>query len=624
MKPSHNLLLLPEPRNLSLRTGRFQCAENVVLQTGREGLPVLSMLLQHCLPEDLAPRVELQPEDGQGFWFRLDHGVIPDLLPRPESYRLHIGSDGAGASAQSAAGLRWSALTFLQLLSAGNTLPCLDIEDWPAFPWRGIRVDLTSARMNDVRLLQMPGRLAGWKLNTILLRVFGPEGSAISLPGAGEPPPVPPLDEDVLSELLSTCDDLGMRVIPDLDFAGLAQQADAAEVLQHVAALFPDPVISIGGCEDLFDPSQTMPPVAGQAGPATELAALAASTGKRPLACLLPSAARGLDPRMHDHQAIAEYRDYTDDVAPGQFTTLAGQNFAMWGASLMMPDDWRLVPPQLAYRNISRMAMVARAEGAEGVSSASGPAPRSLPGVLGLAEAWAADQAWNPGQRSLEEVIDPYLRHHFGYAPSEADIAAQTKLIEASPEDMTHPFWNTPESLAWHDSPEGCRDGAIYESAARGLSLAMAPLSSEASRNVEDAHALELAGFMCEHLSDRRLIAAEVVSRIRQAVLDLEDELPEKAEEHLQGAARILRLMEQNRNALFLQMQELWDAMRLPEDPARNGVGGTESLYWWFGSRESYGFSLDLAASLEHQAAEPDEQALKEWLASSGIRLKSS
>jgi hypothetical protein len=84
---------------------------------------------------------------------------------------LAVTATGVEITARTATGLRWGLATLVQLLRAFPAqLPCLLIEDAPAFAERGFMLDISRDRVPTMATLHdLVDRMAGLKLNHLQL-----------------------------------------------------------------------------------------------------------------------------------------------------------------------------------------------------------------------------------------------------------------------------------------------------------------------------------------------------------------------------------------------------------------------------------------------------------------------
>lgn len=165
--------LVPQPRRIERRPGA--CAlhgssARLVAPAGHRSL-ALERLARKLRSRDSTgtplpgAAVELQLDA------RLPHGE--------EGYTLDVTPTGARIVARTSAGLDHGARTLAQLLtSAGydpetrrwRDVPCVAIEDWPAFARRGVMLDVSRDRVPRMdRLFELVETLASWKLNELQL-----------------------------------------------------------------------------------------------------------------------------------------------------------------------------------------------------------------------------------------------------------------------------------------------------------------------------------------------------------------------------------------------------------------------------------------------------------------------
>jgi len=107
-------------------------------------------------------------EDAAG-WIRLALGEPREA--GPEAYRLTVAADGVRILARTATGLCWGLATLGQLLRASpGSLPCLVIEDAPAFTERGFMLDIARDRVPTMAtLFDLVDRMSSLKLNHLQL-----------------------------------------------------------------------------------------------------------------------------------------------------------------------------------------------------------------------------------------------------------------------------------------------------------------------------------------------------------------------------------------------------------------------------------------------------------------------
>ena len=105
-------------------------------------------------------------------------------LPR-EGYRLRISADGIEISASDADGEFYAQQTLKQIVeqSEGGRLPCLDIEDWPDYEWRGLLFDDCRHFFGKQTVKRVLDLMARYKLNRFDWHLTENEAFRLEVPG---------------------------------------------------------------------------------------------------------------------------------------------------------------------------------------------------------------------------------------------------------------------------------------------------------------------------------------------------------------------------------------------------------------------------------------------------------
>ena len=216
--------LLPSPRSMQAGDGRVALAGRR-LTLSVEG--AISMAL-------LAPWQALLAR------FNVDADPVLPALPlrlrgeRPlpatpaagmdEGYRLDLTQDGVRVQAGDGAAQARARATLVQLLhqaASAGPLPCLRIDDAPAYAWRGLLIDVARHFLPLTALLRTLDGMAQFKLNVLHLHLS--DDQAFRFPSAR----YPALNDggqaysrEDLATLVSQAAQRGIRVLPELDMPG--------------------------------------------------------------------------------------------------------------------------------------------------------------------------------------------------------------------------------------------------------------------------------------------------------------------------------------------------------------------------------------------------------------------
>lgn len=214
------LSIIPAPQRLALQPGELTLTANsgIVLaakadQDDRFAASDLAETLLERTKLKLAVRSQAKPGD-----IRLER-TSEQLSGGPEAYRLTVDTKGVRATASSAAGLFYAACTIGQLVRADGSLPCCVIDDWPAYPLRGLQYDVARGQTVNVewwsRVIRM---LARCKLNALM--IYGENDYHFKqFPFLGRPDTFTPEKAKVLSDLARQ---YHVQLIPQFESLGHA------------------------------------------------------------------------------------------------------------------------------------------------------------------------------------------------------------------------------------------------------------------------------------------------------------------------------------------------------------------------------------------------------------------
>lgn len=177
------LFFLPSPRRtaypggfLTLKPGQLILLETTrSMPLRRAGLRSAALRVQEALNKFAGLYWEINaspavPPHEVGLVLR----IAPERSPQPQGYRLHIAQNGPIViEGHDPAGVFYGVCTLVQALSqvgGGRELPCLEIQDWPDIPARGVMLDISRDKVYTMETLyELIDRLAGWKINQVQL-----------------------------------------------------------------------------------------------------------------------------------------------------------------------------------------------------------------------------------------------------------------------------------------------------------------------------------------------------------------------------------------------------------------------------------------------------------------------
>lgn len=122
-----------------------------------------------------------------------DYGPVPGItgeydpaIDNPEAYRLRVDAEGVTIYAAGSAGFFYGMQTLIQMIReniSGNTarLPACIIEDRPAFPWRGMHLDVARHYFSIDSIKGVIDQMAFYKLNTFHWHLTDDQGWRVDI-----------------------------------------------------------------------------------------------------------------------------------------------------------------------------------------------------------------------------------------------------------------------------------------------------------------------------------------------------------------------------------------------------------------------------------------------------------
>lgn len=266
--------LLPKVKKLEIGKGSLPLSSPLTISDPRQ-TPALNLYLTDCgatLTQEgdaAGTPVTVEYTDGIPGAFRHDFTDWPD-----EEYSLSVTPEGISIKAVSQTGVIRAAQTLFQLsLERDGSLPCVEIQDWPAFKVRGYMHDVGRSFIEYETLLRHIDLLSRFKINTFHWHLT--ENQAWRFEVNGYPQltsdasmtrfPGKYYTQEQCTALSRYAAERGVTVIPEIDMPGhseaftramgFSMQTDEGvkvlkEALRQLAATFPDaPYIHIGADE---------------------------------------------------------------------------------------------------------------------------------------------------------------------------------------------------------------------------------------------------------------------------------------------------------------------------------------------------------------------------------------
>ena len=110
---------------------------------------------------------------------------VTDATVPKEGYRLTVKPDGITVTSSDEAGKFYAGKTLEQLFD-GKGYPCVEIEDAPRFPWRGVLIDEGRHFLGKVTVKRVLDQMAMHKLNVLHWHLTEDQGWRLEVPGLPE------------------------------------------------------------------------------------------------------------------------------------------------------------------------------------------------------------------------------------------------------------------------------------------------------------------------------------------------------------------------------------------------------------------------------------------------------
>lgn len=172
--PEH-IILLPKPRRLEMQEGCLPLQGGQTIRLAADKPAALTMAgatVQRAVREATGWEWSLiagRSGPSEGVCVTIE--VAEADGSRPQGYSLTISPQGAAICGSDPAGAFYGAQTLMQLIQQfPDALPCVQIEDYPDFPARGVMLDVSRDKVPTLTTLyQLVDLLASWKINQLQL-----------------------------------------------------------------------------------------------------------------------------------------------------------------------------------------------------------------------------------------------------------------------------------------------------------------------------------------------------------------------------------------------------------------------------------------------------------------------
>ena len=184
------LSIIPKPANEILNTGNFTITKNTVIFCSSSELLPLAEYMVTKIAGSIGFSLQIKEGTGKGINFEISDKA--DSTPGNEGYKLKVIPKNIELTANKANGIFYGIQSLLQMLppqikssSLQNNvewkIPCVEIEDTPRFPWRGLMLDVSRHFFTKEEVKAYIDQLAEYKMNVFHWHLSDDQGWRIEI-----------------------------------------------------------------------------------------------------------------------------------------------------------------------------------------------------------------------------------------------------------------------------------------------------------------------------------------------------------------------------------------------------------------------------------------------------------
>ncbi len=221
--------LIPSPRAAQPRFAPFVLPDAARIVATEDGLERQAKLLQDTLEKRLGRRIPIGERPARSGDLTLTLGYLADdVAENPEAYSIEVFADHVALSGNNAAGVARAVARLAQLFqyngeAAAWMLPPTRIDDAPAFPWRGLMLDLARFPHSVESVRESIDLAFLFSLNIVHLHLS--DDQAFTFPATCLPPRTDPgapgphrgYSLEDLRSLVQYAADRGITLVPEID-----------------------------------------------------------------------------------------------------------------------------------------------------------------------------------------------------------------------------------------------------------------------------------------------------------------------------------------------------------------------------------------------------------------------
>jgi hexosaminidase len=188
----NNLAIIPEPVKIITKKGQFVLPQRILIEASPQtDVKPVTTYLKNKLTTAMGAMVTVKNTFAAPASIKLMLYAKPDTSLGKEGYHLWVTVKGIMIKANEPAGLFYGVQTLVQLLPKEIesaevhhikwVAPCVDIEDYPRFGWRGLMLDVSRHFFTKDEVKQYIDQMVRYKFNLLHMHLTDDEGWRIEI-----------------------------------------------------------------------------------------------------------------------------------------------------------------------------------------------------------------------------------------------------------------------------------------------------------------------------------------------------------------------------------------------------------------------------------------------------------
>ena len=182
--PAQDINIIPKPLKVEAGTGYFTLSNKTTINYNNPELETLAVYLSGTIESLVNMPLQLKQEEGNKASKRSVNLMLEaQINTGKEGYLLSVSGKQISIRASTPQGLFFGVQSFLQLipLNGDISIPCVEIQDEPRFPWRGFHFDVSRHFRTMDELKMLIDQMSMYKFNVFHLHLSDDQGWRVEI-----------------------------------------------------------------------------------------------------------------------------------------------------------------------------------------------------------------------------------------------------------------------------------------------------------------------------------------------------------------------------------------------------------------------------------------------------------